>query len=90
MDFQFFINFIIFPSFPSLSLEKKNIFSRRSEALLLLAEHADENGLVMASQEMQRVTHENPKAWEKMGKDGGIPVCFLYDNRLLYIYIIII
>jgi UTP:GlnB (protein PII) uridylyltransferase len=73
-----------------LSLEKKHIFSRRSEALLLLAEHADENGLVMASQEMQRVTHENPKAWEKMGKDGGIPVCFLYDNRLLYIYIIII
>eukprot|EP00435_Cladocopium_sp_Y103_P007928 s527_g2.t1 len=33
----------------------------RLPALLLLAEHADENGLVMASQEMQRVTHENPK-----------------------------
>lgn len=26
MDFQFFINFIIFPSFPSLSLEKKTHF----------------------------------------------------------------
>ncbi|CAK9084849.1 Hypothetical protein SCF082_LOCUS40227, partial [Durusdinium trenchii] len=33
----------------------------RIPALLLLAEHADDNGLVMASQEMQRVTHENPK-----------------------------
>eukprot|EP00434_Breviolum_minutum_P011523 symbB.v1.2.010159.t3/scaffold660.1/size175713/16 len=33
----------------------------RIPALLLLAEHADDNGLVMASHEMQRVTHENPK-----------------------------
>ncbi|CAE7752248.1 unnamed protein product [Symbiodinium sp. CCMP2592] len=33
----------------------------RLPALLLLAEHVDENGLIIASQEMQRVTHENPK-----------------------------
>ncbi|CAJ1364568.1 unnamed protein product [Effrenium voratum] len=34
----------------------------RLPALLLLAEHVDDDGLAMASHEMQRITHENPKA----------------------------